>query len=157
VHPQQWEYEAGGNEEAGRVMEPRHLESCGPQDSPQAVARESRRCAVAGRQQFWMRQGECSGHHRGLRAGHASKGVTRERGRANGFLVENQAKECRPSRERLPAWRGGVSLSHEPLETTGHKESDAIQGIGAGEGAPHDLERGHGQSARLIVPMAGGA
>jgi hypothetical protein len=29
-----------------------------------------------------MRQGECAGHHRGLRAGHAFKGVTRELGRA---------------------------------------------------------------------------
>src|SRR5262245_10039068 len=33
-----------------------------------------------------MRYGACTGHHRGLRAGHASRGVTRERGRAHGLL-----------------------------------------------------------------------
>ena len=90
MHTQQWEYEAGWNEDVGRVMEPRNMYSCGPQDIPQATARESRRRAVAGRQQSWMRQGECLGYHRGLRAGHAFRGVTRELGRANGFLVENQ-------------------------------------------------------------------
>jgi hypothetical protein len=51
VHTQQWEYEAGWNEDVGRVMEPRNRYSCGPQDIPQATARESRRRAVAGRQQ----------------------------------------------------------------------------------------------------------
>jgi hypothetical protein len=29
VHTQQWEYEAGGSEEAGRVMEPRNVYSRG--------------------------------------------------------------------------------------------------------------------------------
>ena len=90
MHTQQWEYEAGWNEDVGRVMEPRNMYSYGPQDIPQATARESRRRAVAGRQQSWMRQGEYSGYHRGLRAGHAFIGVTRELGRANGALVENQ-------------------------------------------------------------------
>jgi hypothetical protein len=87
MHTQQWEYEAGWNEDVGRGMEPRNMYSRGPQDTPQAVARESRRCPVAGRQQSWTRQGECAGHHRGLRAGHACRGVTRELGRANGLLV----------------------------------------------------------------------
>jgi hypothetical protein len=47
---------------------------------------ESRRCARAGRQQSWARYGECAGHHRGLRAGHAARGGTRERGRATCLL-----------------------------------------------------------------------
>ncbi len=38
--PQSWAYEAGGNEEAGRVMEPRNMSSRGPQDHPHGVARE---------------------------------------------------------------------------------------------------------------------
>jgi hypothetical protein len=41
---------------------------------------------VTGRQQSWRRYGECPGHHRGLRAGHASRGGTRELGRAHGLL-----------------------------------------------------------------------
>jgi hypothetical protein len=90
VHTQQWEYEAGGNEDVGRVREPRNMYSGDPQDIPQATARESRRRAVAGQQQSWTRQGECSGYPRGLRAGPAFRGVTRELGRAHGFLVENQ-------------------------------------------------------------------
>jgi hypothetical protein len=98
VHTRQREYEAGWNEDVGRVMEPRNMESRGPQENPQAVARESRRGAVAGRQQSRTRQGESSGHHRGLRAGHVSLGGTRERGRANGFLAYNQGQEGRPER-----------------------------------------------------------
>jgi hypothetical protein len=34
------------------------------EDNP--VYRESRRFACSGRQQTWMRNGKCSGHHRGL-------------------------------------------------------------------------------------------
>ena len=43
---------------------------------------ESRRSLRTGRQQSQARLGECVRHHRGLRAGHASKGVTRELRRA---------------------------------------------------------------------------
>ena len=110
---------------------------------------------MAGRQQSWGRQGECPGHHRGLRAGPAFTGVTRERGRAHGLLGSYQAAECRPSRGRLPAWRGGVRLAYEPCASKGHKASGAPQGIGEGEGAPNAPEMGHWQSSRSIVPQAG--
>jgi hypothetical protein len=40
VHPQEGAYEAGGNEAAGRVMEPRHRARRGPQAQPHGVARE---------------------------------------------------------------------------------------------------------------------
>jgi len=56
-----------------------------------AVARESRRCAVTGRQPSWIRQGEGAGHHRGLRAEQAGTGETRERGSAHGLLGDHQA------------------------------------------------------------------
>ena len=42
---------------------------------------------VAGRQPSWVRFGEHGGHHRGRRAGQASTGVARERGRATCLLV----------------------------------------------------------------------
>jgi hypothetical protein len=86
VPPRKGPYEAGGSEDAGRVMEPRHVERCGQQASPQ-VCGESRRLARAGRPQSWARDGQCARHPRGLRAGHGAIGGTRERGRAAGLLV----------------------------------------------------------------------
>jgi hypothetical protein len=47
---------------------------------------QSRRYRSAGRQQSCLRQGERTGHHRGLRAGHEFRGVTRELGRASRLL-----------------------------------------------------------------------
>ena len=47
---------------------------------------QSRRYAEIGRQQSSSRQGKRTGHHRGLRAGHAFRGVTRELGRASRLL-----------------------------------------------------------------------
>ncbi len=47
---------------------------------------QSRRCPRDGRQQSCSRQGKRAGHHRGLRAGHGLKGVTRELGRASRLL-----------------------------------------------------------------------
>jgi hypothetical protein len=61
-------------------------------------------------------------------------------------LGTKQGQECRPARERLPAWQGSARLSHEPWETKGHKARGATQGVGEGEGGPHDLEVGHWQS-----------
>jgi hypothetical protein len=136
-------------------MEPRNMSRCGPQDRPQATARASRRRAVAGRPESWMRQGECPGYHRGLRAGHACSGVTRERGRAHGVLVEHQVEEGRPGRQRLPALGGGSGLSGEPCLRKGHTARRALQGLGEGQGVPHDSERGSWQSSRTSVPMAG--
>ena len=37
---QQWEYEAGVSEDAGRVIEPRNVYSRGQQDNPQGGAEE---------------------------------------------------------------------------------------------------------------------
>ena len=50
---------------------------------------QSRRSAATGRQQFQPRQGKRVGHHRGLRAGHVLRGVTRELGRASRLLGSN--------------------------------------------------------------------
>jgi hypothetical protein len=60
--------------------------SCGHWDNP-AHAGESRRSSCGGRHQSWMWNGECPGHHRGLRAEHVFKGVARELERANCLLV----------------------------------------------------------------------
>ena len=50
---------------------------------------ESRRFACCGRQQSGMRYGKHCGHHRGLRAEHAFKGVARELERANCLLIQS--------------------------------------------------------------------
>jgi hypothetical protein len=155
VHTQPWASEAGGHEAGGRVMEPRKRESGGPQAMPQAAARESRRRAVAGRPESWRRQGEGPGSRRGLRAGQACRGVTRERGRAHGVLVAPQGEEGRPVRPRLPALGGGSCLAGDPCLSQGHQARRALQGSGAGQGVPNDSESGSGQSARTRVPRAG--
>ena len=54
---------------------------------------QSRRHAVTGRQQSCSRQGERTGHHRSLRAGHVFTGVTRELGRASRLLGSNRRSE----------------------------------------------------------------
>jgi hypothetical protein len=51
---------------------------------------QSRQCEVTGRQQSCLRQGEQTGHHRGLRAGQVDKWVIRELGRASRLLGNNR-------------------------------------------------------------------
>ena len=41
MHTQQWTYGAGGSEEAGRVMEPRNMESRGQQESRSGIAAQA--------------------------------------------------------------------------------------------------------------------
>ena len=67
----------------------------------------SRRLARTARQQPWARYGECPGHHRGLRAGHVSRGGTRERGRAT-YLLDDYARSGGPGDQR--PWRGPGSF-----------------------------------------------
>jgi hypothetical protein len=81
------------------------------------VRGESRRFPLTGRQQSWVRFGECAGHHRGLRAGHASIGVARELGRAACLLVT--LPDWGPGDQR--PWRGrGASTRSRALR--GHHE-----------------------------------
>jgi hypothetical protein len=110
-------------------------------------SRESRRSLATGRQQSHPRYGEWVGPHRGLRAGHASIGVTRELRRAN-------ASPCVISGAGVPSIEvktPGVERPLAPLkrafgDTKGHKARRATQGIGEGQGAPNDPETGHWQS-----------
>jgi hypothetical protein len=54
---------------------------------------QSRRSGATGRQQSCWRQGEWAGHHRGLRAGHVFRGVTRGLGRASRLLGNSKPEE----------------------------------------------------------------
>ena len=76
--------------------------SCGPRISP-GNRTQSRRCAVTGRQQSCSRLSGRGGHHRGLRAGHAFKGVARELGRASRL----PGKESRKTDDRRNQHPGG--------------------------------------------------
>lgn len=54
---------------------------------------ERRQHGTSGRQQSCLRQGKRTGHHRGLRAGHVFRRVTRELGRASRLLENNSRSE----------------------------------------------------------------
>jgi hypothetical protein len=64
---------------------------CGQRISP-GNRTESRRVPTLGRQQSTPRPGKRGGHHRGLRTGHALKGVIRELGRASRLLGSKSRK-----------------------------------------------------------------
>jgi len=61
-------------------------------DNSGIIRSESRHFVGSGRQQSRIRYGECSGYHRGLRAGHVFKGVDRELVRSECFLVYHQIR-----------------------------------------------------------------
>ena len=93
---------------------------------------QSRRYAVTGRQQSCLRQGEQVGHHRGLRAGHVGKWVTRELGRASRLLGSNSRKEG-DRHNQHPGIRRGTQAADEPKpERTGRetKVDATTQGTG---------------------------
>lgn len=75
---------------------------------------QSRPPALRGRQQSCSRQGKRAGHHRGLRAGHGFKGVTRELGRTSRLLGSNRRKEG----DRLNQHPGVGRLTWSPDEPT---------------------------------------
>lgn len=109
--------------------------SCGPRISP-GNRTQSRPCAATGRQQSHSRQGERAGHHRGLRAGHAFKGVNRELGRASRLLgrtrwnTGDQHKQhpgvgcsTRTVNEPKPAQAGGDTKGNASTQGTGRERN----------------------------------
>ena len=95
---------------------------------------QSRRYRVIGRQQSCPRQGERAGHHRGLRAGHVSKRVIRELGRASRLLGSNRRMEgdrhnqhpggwwsARPTGEPNPAQAGRDTNQSASNQGTGRE------------------------------------
>ena len=84
---------------------------------------ESRRFASAGRQQSWTRYGECRGHHRGLRAGHAAIGGTRELGRATCLLDNMPGVGDRVTKGPGVPWE--LPPGHEPVRDTTNARKQA--------------------------------
>ena len=94
------------------MIEPRKMYSCGQGISPRDRT-QSRRCPLVGRQQPCLRQGERMGHHRGLRAGHAFKGVDRELGRAS-RLLGGQSRRAGERHHQHPGVDQPMRLVNEP-------------------------------------------
>ena len=95
---------------------------------------ESRRDPVSGRQQSCLRQGQRAGHHRGLRSGHAFRGVIRELGRTSRLLGNNSRSRgdrlnqhpgvCRSTRsanEPIPALAGRDTQHSASTQGTGRE------------------------------------
>jgi hypothetical protein len=87
---------------------------------------------MAGRLQSWVRQGAGAGHHRGRRAGHASRGVTRERGSAIGLLALFPGR-----RTKSPGGVWGFAQSTSPSRTARTHCSEH----GSGARATSDVRR----------------
>jgi hypothetical protein len=93
---------------------------------------ESRRDPVFGRLQSLLRQGKRQGHHRGLRAGHAFRGVIRELGRASRLLGRNR-RNTGDRRNQHPGDRRSTRTVTDPnLVQTGRdtKHNASTQGTG---------------------------
>ena len=93
---------------------------------------ESRRDPVSGRQQSCLRQGKRAGHHRGLRSGHAFRGVIRELGRTS-RLLGNNSRSRGDRRNQHPGVDRSTRTIPEPIlaqagGNTKHSASD--QGTG---------------------------
>ena len=95
---------------------------------------QSRRFQSIGRQQSSSRQGKRTGHHRGLRAGHVSKRVIRELGRASRLLGNHRRSKgdrrnqhpgvwwlTRPADEPSPARAGGDTKNSASTQGTGRE------------------------------------
>ena len=93
---------------------------------------QSRRCAAFGRQQSWPRQGERVGHHRGLRAGHAFRGVIRELGR-NSRLLGSQRRNMGDRHNQHPGADRRTRTDNEPKPARAGRDtktSASTQGTG---------------------------
>jgi len=93
---------------------------------------ESRRDPVSGRQQSCLRHGQRAGHHRGLRSGHAFRGVIRELGRAS-RLLGNKCRSRGGRRNQHPGVRRWMRAGSEPSLAGARwntKHSASTQGTG---------------------------
>jgi hypothetical protein len=93
---------------------------------------QSRLYAAIGRQQSCSRQGKWAGHHRGLRAGHVSKRVNRELGRASRLLGNNSRSRGDRHNQHPGVWRPTRPTSEPTLAQAGRNtnRSASTQGTG---------------------------
>jgi len=140
--------------------------SCGQKISSRKRT-QSRQHPVTGRQQSCLHQGKQAGHHRGLRAGHALRGVIRELGRASRLLGSNRRSKgdrhnqhpgiswpTRPTNEPTPARAGRDTNPSASIQGTGRERQAHRPGwtkvvvathSTAGQGAAMHLARTRGE------------
>ncbi len=135
----------------------------------------SRRYEATGRQQTCSRQGKRAGHHRGLRAGHGFKGVTRELGRASRLLGTNRRSEGdRRNQHPGARWPTQPASEPSPAQAGRNTKSASTQGTGrqptanqpgwtkavvathntAGQGATSDRTRGEPRPKGPTITLA---
>jgi hypothetical protein len=100
---------------------------------------ESRRDPVSGRQQSCPRQGQRAGHHRGLRSGHAFKGVIRELGRTSRLLGRHRRTTGDRHRQHpgVCRWMRAVNEPNPARAGRDTKQSASTQGTGREPKANH--------------------
>jgi hypothetical protein len=138
---------------------------------------QSRPNAALGRQQTCSRQGKRAGHHRGLRAGHGFKGVTRELGRSSRLLGSNRRNKgdrhnqhpgadwpTRPVSEPTPAQAGRDTKERASTQGTGREpkanQPGRTKGVvathsTAGLGASLDRTRGEPRPKGPTITLRG--
>ena len=123
---------------------------------------QSRPCAGLGRQQSCERQGKQAGHHRGLRAGHVSKRVIRELGRASRLLGSNRRSKgdrcnqhpgvrwpTRPTDEPTPVRAGRNTKPNASTQGTGREHKAHRPGRTKAVVATHGTAGQKENSARM--------
>ena len=122
---------------------------------------QSRRDPPTGRQQPRTHHGEPAGHHRGLRAGHVFRGVTRELGRASRLLGSNSrnagdrlkqhpgiCRATRPADEPNPAQAGRNTNTSASPQGTGREPKADRPGRTKAVVATHSTAGQSGSSVR---------
>jgi len=123
VHTQSWAYEAGRNEDTGRVMEPRNLYDRGHQDNPQDVPRGKptvschRKAAVP--ETLWRADGTPPGSESGacISRGHSGTWESHLSPWATPGMGDRTTKS--------PGVRGGLRPAHEPCGDTTNRRKHA--------------------------------
>ena len=138
---------------------------------------QSRPYACTGRQQSCERQGKQAGHHRGLRAGHVSKRVIRELGRASRLLGNNRRSKgdrhkqhpgvswpTRSADEPTPAQAGRNTNNEASTQGTGREpkanqpgrtEAVVATHSTAGQGTTLARKRGEPRPKGPTITLAG--
>ncbi len=148
VQAQQWEYEAGGNEDIGCVIEPRNTYYCGQEDIPDERSRgkptvsKNRKATVP--DTLWRVCGTPPGSKSGACIQRGKSG-TWESQRVSLWEIRLRGA-ARMGKDPRRAEAARASEASRVCKHTGHKCRRAPQGIGEGKGDPHDPETGHWQS-----------
>ena len=98
---------------------------------------------LEGRSPVYGRKGECTGHHRGLRTGHVSTGITQELERASCFLSLS-CQKIRGTGDKQEPRRRQVASSRDCEPEMEHKGKEAGKVLGSESEKRSDPRRATG-------------